>query len=190
MIGPFIVALAGYGHVGKDTIGEYLCHRRAFYRVAFTRPLYAALQAALHLSPAEMDSAVKDLPNARLHGMSLRKMLEAQGDMMRATFGEDILIRLADQEITAHFHGKQGAHLTDFVITDLRTEAEAAWVRKNNGHVWHVRNIKSANLSAHYTAQPIAIHPGEAVLINEGTLEQLYEQVDFMLEIQGLLEPQ
>jgi hypothetical protein len=59
------------------------------------------------------------------------------------------------------------------VITDLRTEEEAYWVRAMKGLVIHVSRPEATSDSQHSTNQPITFVQGDQYLLNNGTKEDL-----------------
>jgi hypothetical protein len=176
MTGPLIIALAGPGRVGKNTIGEYLGRQHGFYDLAFAEPLYRGIEEALFLTPEEMADENKDAPLERFcgtfqdgfHGtfkaLTLRDLLEEFGDLLRRRCGDDVLMRVVAREIDDWFCGRNGGGtLTDFVITDLRLPEEADWVRAQGGTVWHVGKSDAPQSSTHRTAQPLISTYGERV---------------------------
>ena len=59
------------------------------------------------------------------------------------------------------------------VITDLRTEDEAYWVRAMKGLVIHVSRPEGTSDSQHSTNQPITLAQSDQYLLNNGTQQDL-----------------
>jgi len=62
------------------------------------------------------------------------------------------------------------------VITDLRTEEEADWVRGMKGLVIHVSRPEGTSDSQHSTNRPITMEQGDGYLLNAGTIEDLRQE--------------
>lgn len=164
-----IIAFTGPGGAGKNTAAEGLSsciwHTN---EVAFASPLYE-MAAVVHGTTPDKIAMMK-----RMGESSIRALLEQLGDVVRTTIRPDYLIvRLVDtlRELEESQDTPELA-----VITDLRTEEEAAWVRAMKGLVIHVSRPEGTSTSQHSTNQPITMEQGDGYLLNAGTIEDLRQE--------------
>jgi hypothetical protein len=177
-----IIGLVGGGRTGKNTIAERLEVQHGFWELAFAEPLYDGLQATLNLpdevlDPDRKDSAVPEL------GVSLRELLQGYGDFIRAKCGPDILIRRLHERLRK----AAGFGHDAFVITDVRLEAEIAWIRSMGGAIWWVARPNSPAIREHHTEAIIEFsnrvsQPADVFLLNDGTWAELAVKVDVQVE--------
>lgn len=175
---PRFVILVGAGRVGKDTVGQYLKLRHGFAKASFARPLYDAIGPLYGVMPCEYLFGDKDAPITRL-GRSVRELLQHLGDQIREEAGPDILIRRLVERSVARGEWMQ----TDLVITDARADIEIEWARQQGAIVWWVRRPGAPDVRPHHTESIAALHlkqfrDGDFTIVNEGTPEALYQQVD------------
>lgn len=164
-----IIAFTGPGGAGKNTAAEALATQWHTNEVAFTAPLYDMAAAALGPTPEQINQLKQQGDKA------IRAMLEQLGDVVRNTIRPDYLIvRLVDtlRELEDSQDTPELA-----VITDLRTEEEAYWVRAMKGLVIHVSRPEGTSDSEHSTNQPITMEQGDGYLLNVGTEEDLTKTV-------------
>lgn len=159
-----IIAFTGPGGAGKNTAAEALATQWHTNEVAFATPLYDMAAAALGHTPEQINQLEQQGDKA------IRALLEQLGDVVRNTIRPDYLIvRLVDtlRELEDSQDTPELA-----VITDLRTEEEAYWVRAMKGLVIHVSRPEGTS-----TNQPITYAQGDQYLLNNGTEEDLTKTV-------------
>lgn len=182
-----LIGLHGRKQAGKDTCGARLAAAHGYARVAFADPLrvfLAALDplvgvrngAVLRLSTvlAEVDGdwdRLKDEAHDPVH-RELRTLLQKVGNEAgKAVFGETVW---ADRGLEAA--RRLGGRV---VFTDVRFDVEAAAIAAAGGRVVHVvRPGAAAPADPHTSEAGIDPHWIGATIVNDGTLEQLWEQVD------------
>jgi dephospho-CoA kinase len=175
-----MVVLVGRAGVGKDAIGQYLKRQHGFARLAFADPLREVAMSVYGVAPAELLERKEEII-PRL-GRSPREILQACGDHARELLGRDIFIRrLVERAV------ERGVWNGDLVITDARTEAELDFAREQGAAVWWVERPAAAEVRPHPTEAIAKLRiahqsPRDRHLVNAGTLEELYEQVDAALE--------
>lgn len=179
-----LIAFAGRAGSGKNTATEALSKRFETSELAFADPLYDALSAMMGLQPMTdhdlrklcQDRDFKESPSSALSGMSPRQALQQLGDWVRATFGADYLIRRVQERLANIENSQWPSELA--IITDLRTEQEADWVRRHGGLVVHVTRPDhdrplATTLLCHTTERTLNVYPGDDYLINSGTPDEL-----------------
>lgn len=167
-----IIALTGPARSGKDTVAEYLERYYGFQTYAFADPMRAMVHALEDYGvrfPADREqSAVGDV--------SERQMLQDIGALGR-TWGPCFWITLADKWLQTQ--------TTDVVISDVRMEEEANWIRMKGGEIWHITRPDAPEVRQDVTEQGIE-NRGELVLNNDGSFDDLYDQVDDALDEDAL----
>lgn len=166
-----IIGFSGPANSGKDTAAQYLSsiEPRAF-SMAFADPLKRAVIEMFSLDyDAFSDREIKERPIPALE-KSPRQLAQIIGtDIVRAIHPDAWLIAM-DRRLT-------GLHLA-LLLTDLRFENEAAWVRGNGGAVIHIiRPIARWQPDGHESERGIECKTGDFTIINSGTLEEFHGKI-------------
>ena len=155
-----LIAFAGRAGSGKNTAARGLSAHYETSELAMADPLYDALGALIGLSPFDdndlrtlcEDRDFKRAAHKALGGLSPREALQQLGDWVRSSLGQDFLLRRAEERL---------AILEDFqfqvdlaVVTDVRTEREAAWVREQGGLLGR-DNAIGARCDRHVAPAPV-----------------------------------
>lgn len=171
-----IIGLTGRAFSGKDTVGAYLSRAHNFSMLAFADPIRDALIAALDIDPRAFRPENKETVIDWL-GQSPRKLMQTLGtdwgrQLVKKTIWIDLMARRIRQSIYAGD--------TDIVITDVRFWTEASLISRLGGTVWRIHrpNAETTRHNAHISENEMDCIPVHHTLTNDGTLEQLYEQVD------------
>lgn len=176
---PIIIGLTGQAGAGKDTIGEYLAVHRGFAQDSFAAPIRKAL-AAINLGAEAYDDKDKPIPG---FGVSWRVLARSMGtDWGREMIGQSLWVDLLHRRVQTYLDA--GIPL---VVTDLRMENEAAYIRATGGQVWRVTRpgfVPRCDQD-HPTESGVHGIAADVELVNNGTVEELYEQVDAELIRQG-----
>lgn len=171
-----LIGLAGHARVGKDTVARYLAAHLTLITYAFADPLKQALAGMFHLTAAQLDGAEKEQPLAWL-GRSPRELMQLLGtEWGREMVHPQLWLLLAEQNLQLLAEHDQA--MKGVVISDVRFENEADWVRRRGGVILHLsrRGVRPANY--HASEGGIRHFPGDYVIENDGTLDELYDQVD------------
>lgn len=86
-------------------------------------------------------------------------------------FGENVWVNIADRKIQAIED--------DVVITDVRFENEAEYVRSNEGEVWWIYRSGIGPVNAH--ASDNIDFAVDRIISNDGSLEELYAQINILV---------
>lgn len=171
-----LIGLSGHARVGKDTVARYLAAHLTLISYAFADPLKQALAGMFHLNAAQLEGAEKEQPLPWL-GKSPRELMQLLG----TEWGRDLVhpqlwLLLAEQNLQLLAEHDQA--MKGVVIRDVRFDNEADWVRSKGGVIFHIsrRGIRPAN--GHVSEYGVRHYPGDYVIDNDGTLPELYDQVD------------
>ena len=173
------IGLTGLARSGKTTVAQHLAAEHGFECYAFADPLREGIMAIFNLSPEDLESDAKEQPIAWL-GRSPRQLMQLLGtEWGRHMISANLWIDLAEQNLnclSAVFDSAPG-----FIISDVRFENEADFIRKRGGTVIHLRRPDAPQVSAHISEAGVSIHDDDLILHNEGGLDELLGQLDELL---------
>ncbi|VVM93373.1 hypothetical protein PS673_02906 [Pseudomonas fluorescens] len=171
-----LIGLAGRARTGKTTAANHLANVHGFQTYAFADPLREGLMNIFNLSPCDFDDDRKEQPIGWL-GRSARELMQSMGtEWGRNMVHPELWLLLAEQNL--EFLGQAHDTATGFVISDLRFENEADFVRKRGGIVIHVLRHDATEVNPHVSETGISIQDNDLVLHNEGALDDLFGQLD------------
>lgn len=179
-----LIGLTGPTGSGKDTVADHLAGVHGFVRLALADPIRHGLQAMLKL-PDEVFSGrdLKELPVTWI-GRSPRQLMQTLGtEWGRRHIDDDIWMRVADRRIKTILQG--WPHVSGIVVTDIRFANEAAWLRRSGGYIWHItgRSLPPAGeAAAHSSEAGIVYQPGDVIIANVGTIDDLEDNIARELE--------
>lgn len=174
---PKIIGLAGCAGVGKDTVAGILATKYSYKCYAFAKPLKAALAAVGLKEPESREDKEALIPGRTF---SYRKAAQTLGTEWARNLEQGFWLELAK------------SNTKDFqyvVITDVRFEDEAEWVRSSGGVIWRVQgraSTVSALEAAHASEAGLAPNSADKVLDNSGNFGYLYEQIDELVHAYSL----
>jgi hypothetical protein len=177
-----LIGLHGLARTGKDTAANYLAAQYAFMAYAFAAPLKTALQLMFNLTEEQLNGALKEVPLANI-GKSPRELMQLLGtEWGRHLVHSDLWLLLARQHLddALEFNNEW---LQGFVISDVRIENEATWIRNQGGTVLHLLRPDAAPVNPHITEAGVAIHDNDFVIQNDADLQHLYAQLDHLMLI-------
>ena len=175
---PKLIGITGKAGCGKDTVANML-RQRGYETYAFAKPLKAALAAIGFPEPeSRLDKEAK-YPEK---DYSYRRLMQVFGtDFVRKVLGEQFWVELAEKNVDL---------AVPTVITDVRFENEADFIRKNGGVVWHV--IRESTLTGvaaqHPSEKGVVFIPLQDIAIdNRGSLIDLESVVMAALDTSAKL---
>ena len=173
-----IIGLTGPAGCGKDTVADHLASELGYARYAFADPLRAALVAGLGIDPACFTNRdLKEKPHV-LYGVSPRRMLQTLGtEWGRKLIADDVWLRRA--ALFAHQAARKGSKA--LVISDVRFENEAAWVRKQ-GLLLHIHRPDVGAVETHASEAGVSFVAGaDARIENTSTVQALCRQASIIV---------
>lgn len=179
MARPLLIGLAGKARSGKDTVGAYL-DRHGFSSTAFAAPLKAGVRAMFNLTHDHTDGHLKEEVIPHL-GVSPRQLMQWLGtEYGREMIRESVWVDVALKQWRDMCEHTPSARL---VVTDIRFDNEADAIRQAGGTVVHIRRGSAQPVSAHASEAGVEMVTGDYEIDNNGTLEQLYDEVDILLHV-------
>ncbi|VVP32792.1 deoxynucleotide monophosphate kinase [Pseudomonas fluorescens] len=171
-----LIGLSGRARTGKTTAANHLANIHGLQAYAFADPLRDGLMHIFNLSPCDFTDGRKE---QTLHwlGRSPRELMQSLGtEWGRNMVHPELWLLLAEQnlEFLAHAYDTSPG----FVISDLRFENEADFVRNRGGSVLHILRADAAEVNPHVSESGIGIQDNDLVLHNNGSLDDLFGQLD------------
>ena len=168
-----IIGIAGHARAGKDTVAYFIREEYRAITYAFAEPLKAMLRV-IGLDDQDLTGWRKDENNYDFQATPRHMMQTLGTEWGRDSVNENIWVIAAAKRIAQL---NQTHPDTTIIITDVRFENEADFVRKH-GFLIHVeRPIQRIDGSTHRSENPIRINEAEdSVIVNDGDLEQLREE--------------
>lgn len=177
-----LIGLTGRAGGGKDTVASFLCEAHGFVQIALADPLRDGLKAMLGIIDEQLHR--RDLKEAPIDwlGRSPRELLQTLGtEWGREHVAADLWLRVAARRIEQIKAAPPCLHIAGIVVSDIRFENEADWLRDLGGQVWHIERQTSHQLggaaAAHSSEQRIHAAEGDQIINNAGTLNELHEWV-------------
>lgn len=179
---PTLIGLTGLAGSGKDTVRAML-EQRGFCGLAFADPIRNMIRDLFNsngISNEYMDDrALKEVAIPGL-GVSYRHLAQTLGtEWGRHAVGADFWLRIAETymaDITT-----QTFEPPLFVLSDVRFQNEAAWVRERGGVIWRVERPGIPAVRDHASEANVALIRADAVVHNAGSLELLEVLVSGLL---------
>lgn len=167
-----LVGIAGRARSGKDTAAQLFVDA-GFVRYAFADPIRAGLKVMLGLSDAFFDDDLKEKEIAWL-GCSPRYLMQTLGtEWGREMIGANVWCLYAQRVFEDICQIGTGG----MVISDVRFETEARWIRDNGGLLIHLYRHDAPPVAEHVSEAGIEVKAGDVVIGNNGTLEELHAKL-------------
>jgi len=183
-----LIGIAGKARSGKDTVGNHLVEYYNFHRYAFADPIKKACCEMFGITMKDFADDVKEVVNEfwKYSPRQMAQLLGTEGG--RILFDEDIWVKRAEVEWNNFISGNNELELNTFgklplgmVITDVRFDNEAEWVRSMGGEVWHIEREGTQKVNNHVSEAGVTAYAGDYVIANNGTIEELFAYVDQLL---------
>lgn len=177
-----IVGITGRAGAGKDTVAAILRDHHRFATMQFAAPLKTMLCSLLNVpKEAWEDREWKETVIPEL-GVSPREMAQTLGtEWGRNCCGKNFWVKIGMHN--AKSIGSELRKIDDrytICFTDVRFENEADAIRSEGGYIIHIHRPghDGGTKFQHPSEDGIQVDPLiDVVLVNDGTLEDLYEKV-------------
>lgn len=186
--GPSCILLSGKAGAGKDTVAQYLYDEYGYEKLSFAEPIRRMLTALMdyqgvsykHQQRYFNDREFKEAPSNCLGGISPRRAMqtlgsewgrEFLGDHFWAYVGVDKAVRCNDVGYRVVF---TDTRFPEEVSVFKDTIATSKWVQ--------VANPRVKKVEEHMSEMGLDHMKSDDILINEGSFEDLYSNIDNMME--------
>jgi len=172
-----MVGIAGPARSGKDTIGTHLLYDYGFTPLSFAAPLKKMISAMLNVNLEWInDNKEIEIP---VIGYSPRALLQTLGtEWGRRTLGTNTWVNIVHRQILELDPATRGV-----VITDVRFENEADYIRGNGGIICHVTRPGITPVRAHASEEGIRMDGSDYKIINDQDIYDVHKSVDTMMQL-------
>lgn len=166
-----LVGIHGLKRTGKDTFARMLIEEMPmgtpFKLRAYADHLKDITAAAFQIPREWFDGDDKDTPLKDHGGASIRELLCKMADAMKIVWGERYFCEHVMRESFDY------PYPNVFIVTDVRYEYEADWIRERGGRIVHVSRPTLDAPYPHSSEAGIVRHPDDYYVQNDGTLDDL-----------------
>lgn len=172
---PPLIGIAGAARTGKDTLANFIIAAIGGYRYGFADPIREMMKP-LGIDMSDPYWQVNKENVIPALGVSPRRIMQTLGtDWGRQMINARLWIFLANQRLLAFGPG--------MVISDVRFEDEADWIRQHGGLILHIQRDVQA-VEEHVSENGVQIQDVDFVIKNDGSLEDLQNIVKNIFHVQ------
>lgn len=178
-----LIGVTGLARSGKDHAARYLAKEMGLYQYAFAEPLKTMLKSVFgdHFHEGDRSEICPET------GVSYRVMMQQQGtELGRNRWGENVwtyLVARKYREVQTPF--AMHKEYRGMVLSDVRFNSEAHWVRDNHGVVLRIVRPgveqQVVGIEGHPSEQGIRDAFVTHTIVNDGTLH------DFDMKLMALV---
>lgn len=178
-----LIGLTGPAGSGKNTVARFLCETQGFVQIAFADPMRDAVKAMFGLTDEDFSDREKKETIIPWIGCSPRELLVGIGDWARGTIDEEIMIFIASRRMQRVKADAVLSYIQGIVISDIRLDNEANWLRYQGCELWHIHRTTMAysglatNVRSHATERGVERQEGDRIIHNDSSIDQLLEHV-------------
>jgi len=171
-----LIGLAGQAGSGKDTVGVFLSMCRSFERFAFADLLKDKIgKGVFNFGDSQLWGNYKEVIDPR-YQKTPREILQVAGMALRECF-KDIWILPLYEFVNQHER---------VVVTDVRLLNEIEAIKELGGQVWLIEREESGSKvnPEHISEKEFLSYDAyDAKIMNNGSLADLFEKVNRLLEV-------
>lgn len=187
---PLLIGIYGRARSGKDTAAEYLAKRLGLYKYAFAEPLKTMLKSVFgdHFHEGDRSGICPET------GVSYRVMMQTLGTEWGRALNENVWVNLVGKKWDWVNEGGWAPGAPDcggfkgMVLSDLRFDSEAEWVRDSGGLVVYIHRHaeQQVGVIGHESEKGICPTLVDYLVDNNGTLSQLYQNLEnLIVKVEG-----
>lgn len=172
-----IVGLSGYARSGKDTVATLLVdHKRRAFADAMRHALYI-------LNPIVLQEAERVQDVVDRYGWDKAKTIFPEVRRLLQVLGTEVGRELIDNDVWVNMATRDLKPTDKVVFADVRFHNEAQAIKDLGGQIWRVNRPGTTPINAHSSETAMNDWPFDAILTNDGSLEDLEAQVQTALLI-------
>lgn len=176
-----LIGIHGPLNGGKDTTANYIQAKfpGKFGRYAFAAPLKRACKAMFNFTDEQLEDQALKKQVDQFWGFTPRLAMQKLGtEYGRGMLRDDVWIKRAEMEFALNSKSAKGT-----IITDVRFENEAEWVRAQPGSILiclTVPGLKKDEQYTHASEAGITMMPTDVEIVNDKGLgvANLHRQID------------
>lgn len=194
-----LLAMYGKARSGKDTAADYLAAELGLYKYAFAEPLKTMLKSVFgdHFHEGDRSGICPET------GKSYREMMQTLGtEWGRNLMTEDVWINLVQKKWDwvkdgcphetplgriSNLHLGKDQVTQGMILSDLRFDSEAEWVRSQGGYVIEIKrdhyDLSAPGIAGHQSEAGIREDLIDLLCLNYGSLEDLHLLLDALVGV-------
>lgn len=174
-----LIGIAAKAQSGKTTVANHLIQRYGYGHVSFAEPIRQFIADLTGITREDLEKAEIKEAVIPWIGRSPRYMMQTLGtEWGRDTILADFWIKRAMRHVNDLSWGCIPA-----VISDVRFDNEAKAIREAGGVVLHLSRPDALVVNSHASEAGVARHCTDYVIVNDGTLGDLYAAVDVFMGV-------
>lgn len=188
-----VIGIHGHAGAGKDTVAERVKSETEFFAERtvispFAKPLRKACAKMFGLYELAFNCQESKEQRHGYWNVSPRQIAQFVGtELVRKHLGENFWLKAKQILIEDYAQADEFSFNKIIIIPDVRFQNEYDWIISKGGIVIHLtRPGAEGNIGIpnHESEHPLNLHAKEKTyeIVNDGTLEQLYEKVDTFIE--------
>lgn len=167
-----LIGVAGASGSGKDVVSDILVRLLKSRKLSFAYPIKNMLRAGLGMTSDQLHSQDKSIVD-KIYNVSTRDMLQTLGtDWGRKYVGEDVWIKALQRYI-------EDSCMYSAVISDVRFENEAEWIREHGTLI--CLQGRGGIGTSHKSEQGIKSLSCDINVTNDISLEELEEYLKILV---------
>lgn len=168
-----LIGLHGKAQAGKDTTGKYMSWLCGYPTYAFAEPIKVLINNLFGWDERHSNGELKEIVDP-YWGISPRYAYQ--------TFGTDWGRNLINSDIWLMKAMRTYEQNKSLIITDVRFENEADWIRQNGGIVVHISRESALQVNKHISENGIRFHHDDCWLDNNDDYDNLYNNIHYLIE--------
>lgn len=174
-----LVGVVGQAQHGKDTVAAYLVQAEGFVRRGLADALKEEAAAHFHTTLFQMWSH-DNTSTAGWVARDLKEYVASKPPMVRAflqEYGARQRALSPDYWVRELEKWWEGQGYPDLVVSDVRFENEAAWVRQHGGELWRVVRPDVSVGGGHISETEQLGIEVDRTFLNAGSIEDLHRMI-------------
>lgn len=168
-----LIGIAGKARSGKDTLANYLADWRGFESMQFAAPIREAAKQILMLD----ENTLEGHKETRLNWVdtSYRDFAQKLGtEFARDMIDQDFWIKRMEQFMRLR-------KPEPLVISDVRFNNEAEWIRSMGGIIIHLERPDAEKVKSHISEAGVAQVGTDYNLMNDDSVQTMFRNADYLL---------
>jgi hypothetical protein len=167
-----IVGITGLKRSGKDTSAEFLVNKYGYDCYSFAQPLKDMISVLLHCVDCN------DRYYTEMHKEENIPGINASYRKLTQTIGTEWGRHMIDDNIWVNMLEVNTEYVDKVVISDVRFDNEAKWIKNNGGIIIKVSRPGLQHVDNHVSEKGVDESYIDHFITNEGTVDDLYHKLD------------
>lgn len=182
-----VIALCGLKRCGKDTVADYMVEKYAYRKIKIADPLKHVCKYIFNLSDDQLETDIKDEIDSRW-GTTPRRIMQFFGTEVMQFKIQELLPNVGRLIwMNKLIEDIKNVPSTNFVVGDMRFAHEYQALKEEFGKkVKIIKIVTNRNVTVstdnHSSEKEWETIPADFTLFNNGTLQELYDQIDVIIK--------